>query len=101
MSGYGGTMATTFFPKKIITFLEGRGYQKSKKGKWYKKYDDGDEFIAMPSCKETPDGVKGATWYMFTTEEPKRQLHLEEARQLSEKFDEDFVEIRETMTELE
>ena len=98
--GYGGTMPVAFFPPKVITLLEEKGFKKSKNGRWYKKYEENEEFIAMPSCMEDAQGYKCAVWYIFAPE-PKRQLHQEEARQMSTLFDEDFIEIREMMLELE
>ena len=96
--GYGGTMKVAFFPKKVIEMLELMGYEKSKKGKYYKKYDTKREFIAMPDCKEDDRGDKGVVWFVFSTE-PKQKMLVDEARQLSPEFDDDYVEIRETMLE--
>ena len=98
--GYGGTMKFAFFPKKVEDVIVTMGYMKSKKGKYYKKYEDGkEEFIAMPSCREV-DGEKRISWYIFTTE-PRRKLLTLEAREISPEFDSDGTEIETMIREVE
>ena len=90
------TIKISFFPKEITDELSNLGYAKSKKGNWYKIYlIEQGEMLAIPNCKQLGN-QKGVMWFV---KQGTRPLHLEEARQLSEEFDEDVITIHELIIE--
>ncbi len=85
------TMEIAFFPKKVVELFERLGYQKSKKGNYWKIYNDAYynkepiEFNAIAICAKNGE-TRYVKWYIKNIHDSTQKLDKMIALHISEQF---------------
>jgi hypothetical protein len=89
----------TMFPRNVEDKLAELGFQKSKKGNYYKIYRDSEEeILVIPNCRRNRDGMRAVDWYCKFNNQDRRIIYVE-AADLSKEFDADSEQIHKLIPE--